>query len=114
MRFLIITLIIAAATFGVQLVLPWWSLAIVAFIVGYLSNLSGWGAWGAGLLGCSGVWFFYALWFDVANQSLLSAKLGAMFGVPYPLLLALAAGVVAGLIGSLATLGGRNLRQALA
>lgn len=114
MRFIIITLIIAVATLGVQLVLPWWSLALVAFVIGYLSNLNWLGAFGAGLLGAGGLWFAYALYLNMANESLLATKLGPMFFGLQPLLLVLLSALIAGLVGGFATLGGRNLKGLLA
>ena len=113
MRFLIVTLIVAVATFVIQLVLPWWSLGLVAFIVGYLSNLSGWGAFGAGLLGAGGTWFIYAMWLNMANESLLASKIGVLFSVPEPLLLVLIAALMAGLVGAFACASGSNLRDVL-
>ncbi|CAN5393357.1 hypothetical protein BH09BAC1_BH09BAC1_24530 [soil metagenome] len=114
MRFLIITIAIAVVSFGIQFFLPWWSLAFVAFIIGYLSNLSGWAAFGAGLLGAGGVWFTYAMWLNVGNEYLLTAKIAPMFSLPDPILLVVISGAIAGLLGALAASGGRNLRVLLA
>ncbi len=114
MRFLIITLAIALVSIVVQFFLPWWSLAFVAFIIGYLSNLTGWAAFGAGLLGAGGVWFAYAMWLNIGNESLLANKIGPMFFIPEPLLLVVVSAGIAGLVGALAAAGGRNLRGLLA
>jgi len=114
MKFILTTLAIAAASAIVQLFLPWWSLAFVAFIIGYLSKLNGWAAFAAGLLGAGSVWFVYALWLNMGNESLLATKIGVMFGGLPPLALVMVAAVIAGLVGALASAGGRNLKTMLA
>ncbi len=112
MKFIIVTLAIAAVAFGVQLVLPWWSLALVAFLIGFVSNLSGWAALAAGFLGSGSVWALYAFLLNSGNNSLLSHKMAALFGVPSSALLMVPiSALIAALLGGFAAAGGRNLKQ---
>lgn len=114
MKFIIITLAIAVVGFAVQMVLPWWSLAIVAFAIGFISNLNFFAALAAGFLGSGGVWAAYALMLNNANESKLASKIGALFTIPEPLLLIAIAALIAGLVGGFAAAGGRGLKQMLA
>jgi hypothetical protein len=115
MKFIFATLAIAVVAFGVQLVLPWWSLALVAFLIGFVSNLSGWAALAAGFLGSGSVWALYAFLLNSGNDSLLSHKMAALFGVPSSALLMVAiSALVAALLGGFAAAGGRNLKQLVA
>jgi hypothetical protein len=115
MKFIFATLAIAVLGFGVQLVLPWWSLALVAFLIGFVSNLSGWAALAAGFLGSGSVWALYALMLNTGNDSLLAHKMAALFGVPSSALLLVAiSALIAALLGGFAAAGGRNLKQLVA
>ncbi len=114
MKFIIITLAIAVVGFGVQLVLPWWSLALVAFIIGFISNLRFMAAFAAGLLGSGSVWAAYALMLNNANESMLANKIGQLFTIPEPMLLIVISALIAGILGGLAAAGGRGLKQMIA
>lgn len=115
MKFIIITLAIAIVGFAVQLVLPWWSLAFVAFLIGFVSNLSGWAAFAAGLLGSGGVWAVYALSLNHANSSMLAHKMAVLFGLPVSAMLMVGvAALIAALLGGFAAASGRNLKKLVA
>jgi hypothetical protein len=115
MKFILTTLAIAVLGFGVQLVLPWWSLALVAFLIGFVSNLSGWAALASGFLGSGAVWALFAFMLNSGNNSLLVHKMATLFGAPSSALLMIGvSALIAALLGGFAAAGGRNLKQLVA
>ncbi|HEX8656238.1 MAG TPA: hypothetical protein VF690_01815 [Hymenobacter sp.] len=98
----------------VQLVLPWWSMAAVAFGVGFGLARTGRAAFWAGFGGAGLSWLLPAAWLSHQNNGLLAQRvaqllpLGGSAGA-----LVVVAGVVAGLVGGLAALAGVWTRQAL-
>ncbi|WP_035561151.1 hypothetical protein [Hymenobacter sp. IS2118] len=108
---LLLILVLSAA---VQLDLPWWSLAAVAFGVGLLLAPSGGAAFGAGFGGAGLSWLLPAAWLSHQNEGLLAGRMAQLLplgGSPVALLLVTA--LVAGLVGGLAALAGTWLRQAM-
>lgn len=107
------TLVIAILTIPVQWFLPWWSLALVAFAIGCLSKQKAGGAFISGFLGVGLVWWIYAGYKHWHTNGILSDKVATIFSLPNGWLLVLAAGLVAAIIGGLAALSGRQLKQLL-
>lgn len=109
MRTIITTLSIAIAGFVVQLFLPWWSLAIVAFLIGLSTDLPKFKIFLSGLVGSALVWGLYALYIHTGNQALLSNKMAAIFGLNQAWLLVLISALVAGAVGGMSALSGKTL-----
>src|SRR5260370_34332075 len=68
---------LVATIFGcllAQYLLPWWTMAIVAFGFGYYFNNSGAISFLAGFIGVGILWFIMAYTIDVSTQSLLTDK----------------------------------------
>jgi hypothetical protein len=108
---LFLTFLLASAA---QLVLPWWSLALVAFLVGLGLALSGGAAFGIGFGGAALSWLLPAVWLNEGNNGLLAhrvAQLLPLGGSAAALVLVTA--VLAGLVGGLAALAGSWIRTAL-
>ncbi|UOQ97846.1 hypothetical protein MUN81_21790 [Hymenobacter sp. 5317J-9] len=107
----ILILVLASA---VQLDLPWWSLAVVAFVVGLAIAPSGKAAFWAGFAGTALSWILPAAWLAYQNDGLLAHRVAQLLplGGSVPVLV-LVAGLIAGLAGGLAALAGTWLRQAL-
>ncbi|MDO7849117.1 hypothetical protein Q5H92_22330 [Hymenobacter sp. M29] len=106
----ILILVLASA---VQLDLPWWSLAVVAFVVGLAIAPTGRVAFWAGFGGAALSWLLPAAWLTYQNDGLLAHRVAELLplGGSVPALV-LVAGLVAGLSGGLAALAGAWLRQA--
>jgi hypothetical protein len=97
-KFLVSTLLIALLSFACGLYLPWWTIAPVAFIVTLFIPQKPLVAFLAGFLALFLLWGGLALSIDVANGSILSAKVAAILplgGSSDALLL------VTGLVGAL-------------
>lgn len=110
MRTIITTLSIAIAGFVVQLFLPWWSLAIVAFLIGVSTDLNKSKIFLSGLVGSALVWGLYALYIHTSTEAILSNKMAGIFGLDQAWLLVLISALVAGILGGMASLSGRSLR----
>lgn len=111
-HWLLLILIFVLASAG-QLDLPWWSLAVVAFVAGLAIAASGKAAFWAGFAGAALSWMLPAAWLAYQNEGLLAHRMAQLLplGGSVPALV-LVAGLVAGLSGGLATLAGVWLRQA--
>lgn len=98
---------------AVQLDLPWWSLAVVAFVVGLAIAPSGRVAFWAGFAGAALSWLLPAAWLAQQNDGLLAHRVAQLLPLGgSPVALVLVTGVVAGLVGGLAALSGCWLRLA--
>jgi hypothetical protein len=106
MRFFISLILIMVFSFLAELVMPWWSIAIVAFAVCYFYSLRPGIAFLSGFLSIAIFWLLVILIRDNANAHILSTRMAALFNLPgYPLFILLAL-VVGGLVGGLAAWAG--------
>ncbi|MBO2008697.1 hypothetical protein [Hymenobacter negativus] len=99
---------------AVQLDLPWWSLAVVTFVVGLAIAPSGRVAFWAGFAGAALSWIMPAAWLAYQNDGLLAHRVAQLLPLGgSPAALVLVTGVEAGLVGGLAALAGCWLRLAI-
>src|SRR5438067_8289434 len=113
MRFVLATLLTASLSFIAGLYMPWWSIAIVAFLVALLIKQQiGW----ASLSGFAGIfllWGGLALLIDVKNKMVLSHKIAQLFSLNgSSIILILVTALVGALVAGLAAMSGSSLRQA--
>lgn len=109
----LLLLLILVFCSAIQLDLPWWSMAAVAFAAGFGLAPSGWAAFGAGFGGAGLSWLLPAAWLSYQNEELLAHRVAQLLPLGgSPVALVLATGLVAGLVGGLAALAGTWLRQA--
>lgn len=107
MKFLLQLIVIALLTFMLELLLPWWSLAIAAFIGGITLNSRF--NFLAGFLGVALLWFFYALLIDSTGAAPLTTRVAALFSMN-SFLLMLVTALIGGLVGGFAAMAGGALR----
>jgi hypothetical protein len=113
MRFILSILLIAALSFLAGLFLPWWSIAIVAFLIALLIPQRISKAFLSGLLGIFLLWTVIALWIDIKNDSILSHKVSELFKLGgSSILLILVTALIGGLVGGFAAMAGSSLRPA--
>lgn len=97
-----------------QLDLPWWSVALVGFVVGLGIAPTGKVAFWAGFVGAGLSWLLPAAWLAYQNDALLARRMAQLLPLGgSAVALVVVAGVVAGLAGGLAALSGAWLREAL-
>ncbi len=103
-------LLIFIFSFLEEMLLPWWSIAIVAFAVGFGKAQSGWKSFGAGFLGIGILWWVTSGFIHFWTHGILTYKVGAMFTLPLPILVVLITGLIGGLVGGLAAGAGFHFR----
>jgi hypothetical protein len=112
MKFLISILLIALLSFAVGLYLPWWSLALVAFIVAALIHQKAGRAFLSGFLALFLLWGVLAIIIDQRNQHILSKKIATLLPLAGSyLLLILVTALVGGLVAGFAAMAGSYLRR---
>ncbi len=107
---ILLTLLIITA-YLLNLVLPWWSIAIPGLILGYQFNPKAGAAFGWGFLALFLLWGGQALYIHFANDGILSTRIAEMLGVGSPYLVILITGILGGLVSGLATLTGTLLKK---
>ncbi|MCG2616663.1 hypothetical protein LZZ85_20355 [Terrimonas sp. NA20] len=112
MKFLTALLLTALLSFVGGLYAPWWSLALMSFLVAVLVAQRPGKAFLAGFLALFLLWGCVALWLDVRNKGLLSARIGELLGLgSSSILLILVTALIGGLVAGFAALTGSYLRS---
>lgn len=111
----VLTLLAAVLAAVLQLVLPWWSAALLAFGLGFAQAQSGRVGFLVGFIGLGLSWLVPAAWLAFQNNGLLAHRMAQLLplGGSVPVLV-LVATLVIGLAGGLAGLAGRWVREAVA
>ena len=102
MRTFIIILITAALAGLATWFLPWWMVAVVAFLMAVLLYLPPGKAFRVGAFSIMSLWFVVLLARDIPNEHILSTRMAMLFGLPHFSLYILVTIVVAALVGGLA------------
>ena len=112
MKFFVAIIITALLAFICGLFLPWWGIAIAAFIVALVINQSGGRSFLSGFIALLILWMGIALWIDSNNNSVLSKKIAMVLPLGgNTLLLILITSIVGGLVAGLAALTASFLRS---
>ena len=97
------------------LYLPWWSIALAAFLVGLLIPQKPFMSYLAAFLGVFLLWEFLAWWIDYKNNSILSQKIAQLMQIGGSTgLLILLTSLVGALVAGFAALTGCYLRRVMA
>ncbi|MBL3655397.1 hypothetical protein [Fulvivirga sediminis] len=104
----ILALIIAGYIAG--LFYPFWSMAILAFIIGFLFNLNGWVSFFSGFIAIFLLWGIHAFWIDYETSSQLTNKVAPLFSSNNYKLIFITA-TIGGLVGAFSTLSGTFFRN---
>lgn len=108
-NFIIATLLTAALSCLLQLFLPWWIVAPVAFIVAALVKQSGGMAFLAGFTGVFLLWIGYAFMLSSANDNILVPKVAELLKMltqGSTIVLFALTGLIGGLVAGFAALSG--------
>src|SRR5579875_1746967 len=113
MRFILSFLLTAALNFIAGLFLPWWSIAIIAFLVAALIPQRIGFAFLSGALGVFLCWAIIEAWIDIKNNHILSHKIAELFHLAgSSLLLIVVSSFVGALVGGFAAMAGASLHPA--
>ncbi|MFK7950111.1 MAG: hypothetical protein AB8G11_21145 [Saprospiraceae bacterium] len=103
----------AGLGFVLTMFFPWWSVVILAFIIGFLLKVEGWQAFLAGFVGMMGLWMGYATFMDYQNGAILSEKVAQLFQLSQSNYLIYITGFIGGLLGGMGALTGRYFRDVI-
>ncbi|WP_040496887.1 hypothetical protein [Fulvivirga imtechensis] len=109
MRFLVKTILIAIGGYIAGLYLPFWSLALVAFIVSLIIRTNGISSFLSGFLAIFVIWATLAFSIDRETQSLLTERVAQVFMGISSMTLIIITGVIGGLVGGLGAASGALL-----
>lgn len=112
MKLLVAIILTALLSFVGGLYLPWWSIAIAAFISILLIPLTGGKAFLAGFFGVFILWAFLAWWIDMKNEHVLSKKVAEIFPLGgSSIAIILVTAFVGALVGGFAAMSAGYLRR---
>ncbi len=106
MGFILRIIIIAALCYLTKSLLPWWSIALVAFCVSAIWRGSSANAFLAGFLGVGLLWFGVALYYSTSYDSPLPDNVADLFQMGSSEILATVTGLIGAIVGGLASLSG--------
>ncbi len=111
MKFIIALFLTAVLSYISGLYLPWYGIAIAAFIVGLIIPQRSGKAFLAGLLGVFILWVGLAWWIDMKNNGILATRMTHLLPLGGSrILLILVTGLIGSLVGGFAALSGSFLR----
>jgi hypothetical protein len=108
MKFVIQVVSISLTAFLLELFLPWWSIAIGAFLGGMVFDTKA--NFGAGFLGIALLWLITAFVIELSAAAPLTEKVASIFMVNKPLLF-LVTCIIGGLVGGFAAMAGGALNR---
>ncbi len=112
MKFITSLILTALLSFGACLYLPWWSIAIAAFIVAALIPQKPGKAFLTAFLALFLLWGALSFWLSNNNEHLLAHKVSLLIlKMDSPYLLILATALIGGLVAGFAALTGSYLRK---
>lgn len=113
MKLILSIVLTAVLAFAAGLYLPWWSIALVAFVVALLIPQQAWKAFLGGFIGVFLLWGILAWWIDQGNQGILSRRIAELLPLNGSVIvLILITAFVGALVAGLAALTGNFARKA--
>ena len=114
MKFFISIILTGLLAFVIDLYLPWWGIAIAAFLVAALIHQPPRFSYLSGFFGIFLLWFLLSWLIDIKNESILSQKIAVLLPLGGSVfLLMLVTALIGGIVGGLAALSGSFLRKGL-
>jgi hypothetical protein len=114
MKWIITVLLTALLSFALCLFLPWWSIAIAAFLVALLIPLRPWKSFLSGFVALLLLWGGGTAWISVENNHLLAGKISQLIlNNNNPIALILMTACIGAVVGGFASLSGSLLRYSV-
>ncbi len=112
MKFFISLILTAVLSFAACLFLPWWSIAIAAFVMAALIPQKPGKAFLTGFISLFLLWGGLSFWISNNNDHILAHKISVlMLKMDNPFILILATALIAALVAGFAALAGSYLRK---
>lgn len=111
MLFIIRLVCIAAFSYLLSFIMPWWCLILVGGIVCFLLPAGSFNAILSGLLGGGLLWMVMAWKVDVETNSIMSSKIVEMFPLDDVNMMIIATGVLGGVSAALGAFTGNSFRK---
>lgn len=112
MKFTVSLILTALLSFAACLFLPWWSIAVAAFVVAALIPQTAAKSFLAGFTSLFLLWGGLSYWISSANEHLLAHKVSmVLLKIDNPWYLIAATAIIGALVGGLGALSGSFLRQ---
>ncbi len=114
MKLFLATILIALLSAVAEYFFPWWTMAVIAFLVCLLMELKPGKAFIAGFMGIALFWLIAVLLKDIPNNHILSRRMAALFHLPHFALFIVVTVFLGSLIGGLSGWSGglfRNQRK---
>lgn len=112
MKAFILLLLIGVMSYVAGIWFPWWSIAVVAFIILVIVPLKPGAAFLIAFAAIFLLWFFLAFFRGLANDHLLDGRIAELFlHARAPVIIAVITGVIGGLVAGFAGLSASFLRN---
>ena len=111
MKLLSFALVFAIISVNLQLFFPWWTMPLAAALTAFVMKIEPLPAFTVACMVAVLSWGGYAAYLDYQNTSILSTRMGQLFGGLSPILLIMVTAAFAGLFGGLAALVGSYARR---
>ena len=108
---MLLAFILALSAWLLSFVLPWWSLAIPALILGTIGGESALSSFCYGFLGIATLWLIQTLIIHTQNEDILTTRMAELFSLPSAWLVILITVIIGGLAGGLSCLTGYLLKK---
>ena len=102
----------ALLSFSLCIFLPWWSIAIVCFVVAVCIPQKNWLSFMAGFISLFLLWYGLSFWMSFQNGHLLANRISILIlKQENSFLLVLITALIGGMVGGLAALSGSLIRK---
>jgi len=109
MNFLLILIVTAL----LQLFTPWWTIALVPFLVMIWRPSTSAFAFMTGFLAIALLWFCYGLYLHITTDGIMSNRIAEIFSLPNGILLLVVTTIVGGVVGGMSGLSGSLVRKTI-
>jgi len=112
MKFIVTILLILTFSFLAGLYFPWWSIAVVAFILSLLIPQKPWVSFLTGFLALFLLWGCLSVWISVSNGHILAHRVSLLiFNADNPFLLIAATTLIGALVAGFAALSASYIHE---
>ena len=112
MRFIVSLALIALLSFAACIYFPWWSVAVIAFLVAVIIPQNAGTSFLTGFIALFLLWGVLSFWISSSNDDLLAHRISLLIlKIDSPYLLMAVTALIGGLVAGFAALSGSYLRR---